>query len=222
MKSQCFLDQHRLEFLIPGGPGPVQRQGKAEGGLVVGTDPDRVEQVRQPAAIPVGHDLDQGGQGGAPALGPRVVPFAQFHIQLKQPGQAIGAFIGGPALALEISHFADHGVGIEIGVQCGCCCLGQRIVRILTQQADDQPVAMHGRMPVIATVKGRMEFARGKRVRIRLQHVGDLVRVFALHTVEGKLEKVLILIRHGLVSLCLSDVAAMKRKNRNGTQKCSR
>ena len=46
---------------------------------------------------------------------------------------------------------------------------------------------MHGRMPIIATTESRSEFARRCHVRVAVQNVTDLIRVFLVDAGQGEL-----------------------------------
>ena len=48
-------------------------------------------------------------------------------------------------------------------------------------------MAMHRRMPIIATTKSGSEFARGCHVRVAVQDVTDLIRVFLVDAGQGEL-----------------------------------
>ena len=48
-------------------------------------------------------------------------------------------------------------------------------------------MSMHGRMPVVATEEGGREFARRSDIRVAVQDVADLVRIFLVDTGEGEI-----------------------------------
>ena len=56
-------------------------------------------------------------------------------------------------------------------------------------QAYQQPVPMHRRMPIEAAGKHRCKFPRRPNIRVRIQNVGNLVRVFLMNALQGQLRK---------------------------------
>ena len=60
-------------------------------------------------------------------------------------------------------------------------------IRESPDQPHQQPVPMHRRMPVVAAIKRRREFSRRSHVRITVQPVGNLVRIFLVHAGESEI-----------------------------------
>ena len=75
-------------------------------------------------------------------------------------------------------------------LQIGCCqtfrqCLfsgpGERRLGIRARKAGQQPMAMHGGVPVITSIEGRRELARGLHIAAGIEHVRNLGWIFAVH-----------------------------------------
>src|SRR5206468_2670370 len=78
-------------------------------------------------------------------------------------------------------------------------------LREQAHEADQKPVAVDGRMPVVTTKESRRQLPRRFDVGIRVQRVRDFVRVFFVNTSKGKRSETLglcfvklcFVIRHG-------------------------
>ena len=126
----------------------------------------------------------RGGEGGGPLARLRVVPFPQLGAELQQPGEAVGPLEGVAPLAGQVAGFEREVGGRQALGQGGARPGGEGRLGKQPRQARQQPVAVHGGMPVVAAVKGGREFAGRLHVGIRIERVGDLVRILLVNAVE--------------------------------------
>src|ERR1019366_3938305 len=172
------------EFRVAGDAGVIQHQAHGESGVVVLAGADGVLQFRQPLGDARGDRLFQGAQRGGPLARLRVVEFLHLGGQLQQPGQAVGALEGIAATGVEIDYFLRD-VGGREAARHGAARFGrERRLRKQARQADQQPVAVDRRMPVVAAVERRGQFARRLHIGIGVQGMRDLVGVRFVDAIE--------------------------------------
>ena len=64
--------------------------------------------------------------------------------------------------------------------------LRERRIRKCADEPGEQPVPVHGRMPIVAAIECRSKFARRPDVGVAVHDMADLVRVFLLDAGEGE------------------------------------
>src|SRR5439155_18402898 len=84
-----------------------------------------------------------------------------------------------------------------------------------SHQPNQQPVAMDGRMPVVAAAKRRRQLPRWRNVGVAVQEVADLVRIFLVHARERQLREALRRFRVKCRSSSLRCTADCWEKNKN-------
>ncbi len=144
----------------------------------------RVRKLWQPNGEPLEGGFFQWTQVAQHLARFRRIPLAQLRAELEQPGQ--------PVRTLEVrSSFPTQVRGLLFQVLRGEALAesitrrsGERRVRKCARQPNEQPVSMNRRMPVVAAVEGGCQFARRRDIRIAVQDVADLVRIFFVHAGE--------------------------------------
>ena len=129
----------------------------------------------------------RGRERGGPLTRFRVAGFLQLRCQLQQPGQAVGPLEASASGVVEILHFLCD-VGGRETLRQGAASLGrERRLRKHADQPDQQPVRVNARVPVIAPVKRRRQFAGRLHIGVGVQRMRDLVGVFLVDAVEREL-----------------------------------
>jgi uncharacterized membrane protein len=85
--------------------------------------------------------------------------------------------------------------------ECFASSLNKRSVRKSPDQANEKPMPVHRRVPVVATIKGRRQFPWGGQVSIAIQCVADVIWVLFVYAGKGKTCKPLS--RSGVELPCL-------------------
>ena len=165
----------KLQLLIVVRPGVPEDERHGDRGVAVhaiahggGQRP----QVAHEAGADIGDQrFHVGGEGG--------VVGADFLGELQQPGPAIGALEEFAAGRLEIRGLGEHIGRRQVLVQHAADLPALRQVGKHQGEPDQHPVLVHARMPVIAAVKGRVQLARRPGIPGTVQHVLQVVRIFA-------------------------------------------
>ena len=119
-------------------------------------------------------------------------PFAAQYIlglELEQPGPAVRPFEGATPRPVEVGTLGCDACRRKVRVEPlhDRRRLGQAAMQ--SQHSHQQPVHVHGRVPVVAAVKRRMHFARRQVAVRRCQKVIELARIFAHHVGERDARK---------------------------------
>ena len=116
---------------------------------------------------------------------PQVVsPLAKLGGELQQPAKAVRSLEGSTARAADILQFSRHVGRGEAQAQRSARLGRESRAGKGPGESRQEPMTVHGRMPVVTPVKRRGELARRPRILIGLKHVRQLVRVFPVHAVE--------------------------------------
>src|SRR4029453_1773758 len=97
---------------------------------------------------------------------------------MEEPRQSVRPLKTGAAFSAKIRSFLfqvsrSKTFAQRVARLCGKWCIWKR-----AQQSYEQPISVHGRMPVVTSVKCRREFARRRYVTVAVQHVTNFVWVF--------------------------------------------
>ena len=152
---------------------------------------DGVGELGEPGAQPAQARLHQRIQGRGPAPGLRIVPLVKLRRELEQPGEAVGALEGRPPFPLHVLHLGREVRRRQALIQGGPRLGGERRVGEAPRQTREQPVPVHGRVPVVAAVEGRGEDARRLHVGVAVERVGDLVRILLVNAGERQVGETL-------------------------------
>src|SRR5271165_7454244 len=106
-----------------------------------------------------------------------VLPASPLRSQREQPRKTVRTFERGAILAFEVGKLAGDIVGRQAlsdrRARGGCV----RRIRIQVQEAYEQPMSVHGRMPIVAAIERRREQVRRTRIGIAVKGVREVVRV---------------------------------------------
>ena len=161
-------------------------ESEGESGLAVFTDADWIAQLGQPAAQALGGLDFKRCECLRPLPGLRVVPLAQFRRQQQQPGQSVGSLVRRAPWCLEVGDFASDASRRQAPGKCCARLRCERRLWKLPREAREQPVPVHGRVPVIAAEKRRCQFARRAHVCITAQRMRNLVGVLQVRAMQRK------------------------------------
>src|SRR4051812_11129922 len=178
-----------------------------------------MRQFRQPSAQALDGCLFQRTQICRELLRVGIVPFSQFRTQLKEPRQSIWALKSISTLPAHIFRLLIQMLGRETSFE--------RLSRLRSEggvwkgadQADEKPMSMHRRVPVVTTTKCRRQYARRRHISVALQHVADLIRELFLYTCERKLCETFcrlrIKFRRGILPECRCYPQKYNSRNKN-------
>ena len=114
----------------------------------------------------------------------RVVPVFDLPRQHQQPCEPVGPLERGPAGTPQILDLRlDVLPGVRLSASAARAAAANSASGKSLRVAE-QPVSVHRRVPVIATVERRRQRAWRLGVRVGLHHLPDLVRVFAVYAFE--------------------------------------
>src|ERR1700735_3771748 len=116
----------------------------------------------------------------------RIIPLAQFRNQLKQPCQTIRALKARSSLSSQICSLLHDVFCGETLPQCFASSRNKRGVRKRPDQANEKPMPVHRRMPVVATKEGRRQFPWWGRVCIAIQGVANVIGILFVDARECK------------------------------------
>src|ERR1700722_847582 len=167
----------------------IEHQAERESSLVVFADPHRVGEFRQPVVQPFQYDCLKRTQISSHLFSLRIVPLAQFRNQLKEPCQPIRALKTGPSFSSEICSLLRDVLGGETLPQCFASRLNKRSVWKSPDQANEQPMPVDGRMPVVASVKRWRQFPGWCGVGIAIQGVANVVWILLVYASESEICK---------------------------------
>src|SRR5215472_3309860 len=119
----------------------------------------------------------------------RIVPLPEFRDELKKPCQPVGTLKAGASFSSKICGLLRHVVCGETLPQCFASTLHKRSVRERSDQANEQPMSVHRRMPVVAAIKCWRQLPWRGRIRITVQCMANVVWVLFVNAGEGKIRK---------------------------------
>ena len=111
----------------------------------------------------------------------------QLGIELEKPRQPVRPLEGDAARSIQVAHLRGDIRRGDALVECRSRAGGKRRVSVEARDARQEPVAVHGRMPVVAPVERGRQLARRPHVGVAVQHVGDLVGVLLVNAGERQL-----------------------------------
>ena len=114
-------------------------------------------------------------------------PSVRFGLQFEHPRPSVGTLEGPPAGPVEVGLLGCQAFSRQVCVQDSRYRSGLRQLGIQTSDAQQQPVHVHRRMPVVAAVEGRMDPARREVAMRRVEQVVELAGVFARDVCERRL-----------------------------------
>ncbi len=187
--AAAALVDERQHGSVPRHHRPVADQAEGERGLRVLADAYRVAQFRQPRAHAIRSLRLQRTQDLRPPRGFRIGPGTQLGGELQQPREPIGPLEGRPPGTAQVGELDRDFFRREARAQRRPRRRCEPRLRIQACQSRQQPVAVHGRMPVEAAEEHRRQLARRPHVRVAAEHVRDLVRVLEVRAVERELRE---------------------------------
>ena len=147
-------------------------------------DPNRVREFGQPVVQPFQYECLKRMQISRHLACFRILPLAQFRNELKQPCQPIRAFKTGASFSPEICSLLHDVFCRETLPKCFASSRNKRGVRKSPDQANEEPMPVHRRMPVVATVERGRQFSWWGRICIAIQRVADVIWVFFVNANE--------------------------------------
>ncbi len=160
IKARRRVSNGALKRLIIKRAGVIQAEGERKRCVVMGADANRVCQLAEVIDKARADILGQRRQYFMPARGLRQIGFVQLLGERQQPAVTIRALKRGAERRGEIRHFARHIRKRDVFIEQRDDLFAARQRRIAAQAAQQQPVAVHRRMPVKAAVENRVQFAR--------------------------------------------------------------
>src|SRR5260370_42138487 len=109
--------------------------------------------------------------------------------QLKEPVQNIREVKTGPSFSSEIGSLVRDVLCGESLPQCFASRLNKRRVWKSPDQANEQPMPVDGRMPVVASVKRWRQFPGRCGIRIAIQGVAKVVWILLVYASECEICK---------------------------------
>jgi hypothetical protein len=105
---------------------------------------------------------------------------------LQEPGKPVGSLERLHARTLEICQFTGRVGGAETPLEFLDDDIFVDLPRAGVEHPHQQPVTVHRRVPVEAPVERRVQLTGWLQVLVTVHHVGDLVAVFPVNTVQGQ------------------------------------
>ena len=177
-------------------------------------DPHWMGELGEPTLQPSPCGLLQRRQVRSHLACLRVVPFPEFGNELKQPCQTIGTLEACSSLGLKVSRFLCDvvcGETLPQGFACGGhkCSIGKS-----PDEPCEQPMPVHRGMPVIASVERWRQFSRRCHIRIAVQGVANVVRIFLVDARERKIGEPLsgVGVKHGWACAGLRNTHSSNRE----------
>jgi len=171
-----LFGKYRVEGL-----GPFEREDQGEACVEMGSDPDRVRHDVEIGAKALRKDGRQRLQLIAPAF---VVP-GRLEMKLEQPGPTVRPLEASARGPVEIGKLGAHLLGRETAVRQ----LGDRRrfihLREQSSKREQGPPAVDAAVPVEAAKEDRVKRAGRQSIRVTVQHMIELVRIFLGHMAEG-------------------------------------
>ncbi len=143
---------------------------------------------------------------GSHFFGLRIIPLAQFGNQLKQPGKPIRALKAGASCSPKICGLLREVFCCQALPQSLASRLHERGVGKCPDQANQEPVSVNRRVPIVATVECWREFPRRSDIGIAGQGVADVIWVLLVDAGESQIRKPLgcFHVEHGRAGMFLS------------------
>ncbi len=163
---------------------PIPHQTECCRGLIVLAHADGVAEFPGPVLQPRRRLALQRLQDVGPLRGLRVVPRAQLRAQLEKPRKSIRPLERAAILAAHISQLAGDVLRRQTLRDGGARRSGEVRIGEQPYQPYQQPMCVHVRVPVVATVKGGRELARRAHIGVARERVQDMVRVFLMQALE--------------------------------------
>src|SRR5579859_4004813 len=120
-----------------------------------------------------------------------LAPLMQFQVKFQQPGKSIRTFKADAAFTFQIGGFTGNIGSRQALLQSFPGQHGEGRIRKGSGQSRQQPVSMHGGMPVIASVECRSQLSRSCGISVAVEKVADLVGILPMHTTERQAGKTL-------------------------------
>ena len=136
-------------------------------------------------------DLLQRTKVGRHFFGLRIVPLAQLSSKLKQPGEPIWTLEAGASYAPKIHRLLREIFCRQALPQGIASRFHERSVGKCSDQPNQQPMPVHRRMPIVATVECRRELPRRSHIGIAAHRVADVIGVLFVDTGECEIRKAL-------------------------------
>ncbi len=152
-------------------------------------DTYRVGELGQPGEQPFPGGPLQRRQVFCPLGRLCIVPLTKFRRQLQQPCKTIGPLkrarvplppgIRPPRPSCPVTGSCQGASGPcrKILIRIGSC------------QTREQPVTMHRRVPIETSEEGRRKLPGRLHILVAAHHVGNLVRILAMHTFQRQLSE---------------------------------
>src|SRR5208282_2227336 len=134
----------------------------------------------------------------------------------KEPCQPIWALKTGASFSSEICSLL---LGVFCGKtlqQCFASSLNKRGVRKSPDQANEEPMPVGGRMPVVAAVKSRSQFPWWGSICIAVQRVANVIWVLFVHAAECEIRKPLS--RFDVEVTCVSGSSIHREQQEHGAE----
>ncbi len=152
----------------------------------------RMGELGEPVFQPSQRSLFQRAQVRRHSARFRIVPLAQFCSELKKPCQSIGTLPARASLRPQVPRFLRNVTCRQALPQSLACRRRERSIGERPDQSCQQPMSVDRRMPVKAAVERGRQFSWRSHIRIAVQDVTDLVRIFFMDAREGEIGKPLI------------------------------
>ncbi len=165
---------------LPAASSVVEREDAGESAVAVRSRPHGIRSDSQITREAPGELDCQRRERVMPAPEPD-----ELGLQLEQPRPAVRPFEGRAAGRIEERELLRDRRGCEVLCQNRFDLVAFIEVGIKPQQPHEHPVHVHGRMPVVASIKGRMQRARPPFGIRRGEQLVQPARIFALHVRGG-------------------------------------
>ena len=142
----------------------------------------------------------------------RIIPLAQLGDQLQQPRQSVGPLEVRPPFSAQICGLLLQVFGGQTLPQRLARRFGERRLGKFPRQPDEQPMSMHGGMPVVAAEKAGVSLRGGRDIGVAVQHMADLVRIFLVDAAPGRDSRTVPRPRRRTSETGFSAAAAIDRK----------
>src|ERR1700751_3283199 len=150
-------------------------------------DPHRMGKLGQPAVQPLQCGFLKRMEISPHLFSLRIVPLAQFRNQLKEPCQPIRSLKTGSSFSSEICSLLHDVFCGETLEQCFASRLNEGGIRKSSHQANEEPMPVDRRMPVVAAIESRGQFPWWCRVCIAIQGMANVVWILFVDARDCKI-----------------------------------
>src|SRR5207248_3150298 len=150
------------------------------------------------------------------------VPTVQLFAQLQKPSPSVCALERLTTRRAEVFDFGTDVCVRDVRAECVANLLRFGEVWVESQEAREQPVAVHGRVPVVAAVERWVQSARRLHLSGVVHDVLDLVRELLADAAQRKSREArsLLAAERELAALrCGGPRLRLKRRGRQGQQR---